>query len=70
MKLWMLPVQISMDVMKSSSAMLLAALPRAAETAEQTGETIQQVAEAAEEQIAKIDDQPGDTIPTPAALVS
>lgn len=70
MKLWMLPVQISVDVMKSSSAMLLAAFPRAAEAVEQTGETAQQVVEAAEEEIANIDARSGDTIPTPAALVS
>lgn len=63
--LWTMPMQIGLDFLHTSTEMALAAFPRA----EETEERAQEVARAAEEQIAAIDDG-GETIPTPAALVS
>jgi hypothetical protein len=67
--LWTMPMQIGLDLMHTSAEMALAAFPRAEAAAEKTDEAVQDIARAAEEQIAAVA-QGGETIPTPAAFVS
>jgi hypothetical protein len=67
--LWTMPMQIGLDFLHTSTEMALAAFPRAEEAAQKAEATVKEVAREAEEQIAKIDEG-GETIPTPAALVS
>jgi hypothetical protein len=69
-QLWMLPIQFSLDLMDSSLALFLAFVPRAKDAVEAASENIQHVAYAAEEQMAQVDEGPGEMIPTPAALIA
>lgn|GEM_PF-2848777 len=68
--LWMLPVQFSLDLMQTTATMMLGTLPHGHRDVHRSPEELQEVARAAEEQAAEIDDEPNDTLLTPAALVS
>ncbi|MBB5987315.1 hypothetical protein [Sphingobium lignivorans] len=70
----MLPMALGAQKMLGQDAMgqemMNQARGAAKVAAEGASAHVQKVAEAAEEQAARIDDKPGDTVPNPAALVS
>jgi len=68
-RLWMLPTRVGLGVMERSLSMMIGAMPLARETSDKTPSQVQDIARAAEEQVAQIDEG-SKTIPTPAALVA
>jgi hypothetical protein len=69
LRLWMMPVQIGLEMMESSMAMMASTYPHAPVTAHKGEADAQDIARAAEEQAAHLDDGP-DTIVLPAALIA
>ncbi|MBT2189161.1 hypothetical protein [Sphingobium nicotianae] len=67
-RIWMMPAQIGMELLESNLALMTSVLPQPRTIIEQAGEKAQDIARAAEEQVAHVDDGP--TMVTPAALVS
>lgn len=67
-RIWMMPAQIGMELLESNLALMTSVLPHARKTVERVGDKAQDIARAAEEQVAHADDGP--TMVTPAALVS
>lgn len=68
-RLWMMPAQIGLEMMESSFAMMTSAFPPALAAAHKGEADKQEIARAAEEQAAHIDDG-RDTIVLPAALIA
>lgn len=69
LRLWMMPAQIGLEMMESSLAMMTSAYPQPPVAAHKGEADSQDIARAAEEQAAHIDDGP-DTIVLPAALIA
>ncbi len=69
LRLWMMPAQIGLEMIESSLAMMTSAFPPALVTAQKRESDKQEIARAAEEQAAHIDDG-RDTIVLAAALIA
>ena len=69
-QLWMLPMQIGLDVMEKAFTTLLGSVSPAESLVKEASEKVEAVTRAAEEQLAKVGEEPGETIATPAALTA
>ena len=72
-QLWMLPMQIGLDIMEKSFAALLGSTAPAEKLvaeASEASETVEAVTRAAEEKLSRLGEEPGETIATPAALTA
>ncbi len=64
MQLWMLPIQLSLDLVEKVMALMLSTVP----PGENAAGPVQGIANAAGEQLSEPNDGPGDTAPVPVAL--
>ncbi len=70
LQLWMLPMQIGFEMMEKAFTEMPGSIAPAKALVEEASERVEAVTRAAEEKLSQLGEQPGETIPTPAALTA
>lgn len=69
-QLWMLPMQIGLDIMEKTFGALLGSVAPTETLVAEASETVEEITRAAEEKLSQLGAEPGETIATPAALTA